>query len=148
MGAAIHNHQGEIDKYMGDGIMAIFGLKGTEHPAQLAYKAALEMLERLKTFNKYLQETYQETFKVGIGIHYGPVVVGDLGHPDKTSFTAIGDTVNVAARVEAATKGLCDILVSQSVYDALNQQDWESRELLLKGKSEILSLYMVPTANS
>ena len=149
MGTAIHNYQGRIDKYMGDGIMAIFGLDQDDdnaiHPAQLAYQAALEMLDRLTGFNQYLQRTYQESFQIGIGIHYGPVVVGNLGHPDQNSFTAIGDTVNVAARVESATKNLCDILVSHTVYEVLDQDHWESQTLLLKGKSEALQLYIVPT---
>ena len=145
MGAAIHNHQGTIDKYMGDGVMAIFGLQDGEHPAKQAYRAALEMLTRLEEFNKYLEETYQETFQIGIGIHFGPVVVGNVGHPDQISFTAIGDTVNVAARVESATKNLCDILVSESVYQHLDQDGWESTDLLLKGKTEVLRLFIQPS---
>ena len=81
MGDAIHNHGGKIDKYMGDGIMAIFGLDGDGHPARMAYQAACEMLTRLEQFNTYLEATYRERFEIGIGIHYGSVVVGDLGHP-------------------------------------------------------------------
>ena len=149
MGTAIHAHQGRIDKYMGDGIMAIFGLDSNEnprpkHPAQQAYQAALDMLKNLKNFNQYLQKTYNESFEIGIGIHYGPVVVGNLGHPDQVSFTAIGDTVNVAARVESATKNLCDLLVSKPVYDVLDAEGWTCHELLLKGKTEVLQLYVSP----
>ena len=144
MGTAIHNHHGRIDKYMGDGIMAIFGLESEEDPAKLAYESALEMLERLNNFNEYLKQTYNETFQIGIGIHYGPVVVGNLGHPDHHSFTAIGDTVNVAARIESATKGRGNILVSEPVYTALGKSDWESTELLLKGKTETLKLFVSP----
>ena len=144
MGTAIHNHKGTIDKYMGDGIMAIFGLEGEEHPAELAYQSALEMLERLKTFNDYLSKTYGESFQIGIGIHYGPVVVGQLGHPKQSSFTAIGDTVNVAARIESATKGRGNILVSKAVYEAIEASNWESTELMLKGKTHSLSLYIAP----
>ena len=64
--------------------------------------------------------------------------------PDQISFTAIGDTVNVAARVESATKNLCDLLVSKPVYDILDAQDWICHELLLKGKTEVLKLYVSP----
>jgi adenylate cyclase len=144
MGTAIYNHKGTIDKYMGDGIMAIFGLEGDEHPAILAYNAATEMLDKLKNFNKYLGETYGESFQIGIGIHYGPVVVGQLGHPKQSSFTTIGDTVNVAARIESATKGRGNILVSKPVYEAIGESNWEFTELLLKGKTETLSLYISP----
>lgn len=144
MGTAIHNYKGTIDKYMGDGIMSIFGLEGDEHPAQLAYQSSLEMLERLKSFNEYLSQTYGELFQIGIGIHYGPVVVGQIGHPNQSSFTAIGDTVNVAARIESATKGRGNILVSEPVYEAIGESDWASTELLLKGKTQSLSLYISP----
>ena len=141
MGTAVHNHQGRIDKYMGDGLMAIFGLGGEEHPALLAYNAAVEMMQRLEGFNEYLQRVYNETFQIGVGVHYGSVVVGNLGHPDNNSFTAIGDTVNVAARIESATKGRANILVSEQVYEAIKETGWDSTELLLKGKSESLTLY-------
>ena len=124
--------------------MAIFGLEGEEHPAKLAYQSALEMLERLKIFNDYLSKTYGEFFQIGIGTHYGPVVVGQLGHPKQSSFTAIGDTVNVAARIESATKGRGNILVSKPVYEAIEASDWESTELTLKGKTHSLSLYIAP----
>lgn len=144
MGTAIENHHGKIDKYMGDGIMAIFGLEGEVHPAKLAYQSALEMMERLEQFNVYLRKTYNENFQIGIGIHYGPVVVGNLGHPNHNSFTAIGDTVNVAARIESATKGRGNILVSESVYTVLEEQGWEFTELLLKGKTEVLRLFVSP----
>ena len=144
MGEAIENNNGIIDKYMGDGIMAIFGLEGEKHPAVLAYQAAQEMLQKLDTFNEYLEGTYGETFKMGIGIHYGPVVVGNLGHPNSVSFTGIGDTVNVAARIESATKGRADILVSESVYEALGGADWESMDLELKGKTHSLKLFAPP----
>jgi len=144
MGTAIHNHQGRIDKYMGDGIMAIFGMEGDEHPGILAYRSAVEMLTKLKKFNVYLEETYKQQFQIGIGIHYGPVVIGELGHPNQSSFTAIGDTVNVAARIESATKGRGNILVSESVYDVLGVSGWEDTELLLKGKTETLRLFLSP----
>ena len=144
MGTAIHNHHGRIDKYMGDGIMAIFGLEGGEHPAKLAYGAATEMLARLEEFNQYLKKTFNEEFQIGIGIHYGSVVVGSLGHPKQNSFTAIGDTVNVAARIESASKGRGNILVSETVYQVLEEEGWDSVELLLKGKTENLNLFISP----
>ena len=147
MGEAISTHSGVIDKYMGDGIMAIFGLDSEEHPAISAYRAAQEMLKKLEVFNEYLKATYGEVFQMGIGIHYGPVVVGHLGHPKSATFTGIGDTVNVAARIESATKGRADILISESVYEALSVSGWESVELELKGKTQPLRLY-VPQPDS
>ena len=141
MGEAIYNHQGQIDKYMGDGIMALFGLEGDEHPAVLAYRAALEMQEKLLKFNEYLADVFDEHFQVGIGIHFGNVVVGDLGHPKSVSYTAIGDSVNVAARIESATKGVSSLLVSEPAYEALDDMGWSFVELKLKGKTHALGLY-------
>jgi len=144
MGDAIRNNGGRIDKYMGDGIMAIFGLEEGPHPVLQAYKAAVDMVTALEDFNVYLKAAFREKFRIGVGVHYGSVVVGDLGHPKRTSFTAIGDTVNVAARIESATKGKANILVSQQVYDALGENDWPSYEMALKGKSQPLRLYASP----
>ena len=141
MGEAILKHQGQIDKYMGDGVMAIFGLEGTAHPAVLAYRAALDMQAALREFNEYLASSFDECFEIGIGIHYGKVVVGQLGHPKHKSYTAIGDTVNVAARIESATKGLARLLVSEQAYSALGDVQWESVELKVKGKSQPLRVY-------
>jgi adenylate cyclase len=144
MGDAIHDNGGRIDKYMGDGIMAIFGLDGGGHPATLAYGAACDMLSRLEGFNAYLAATYRERFEIGIGIHYGSVVVGDIGHPKSASFTAIGDAVNIAARIESATKGVAPLLVSDTVRDALDGTDWPSIEMHLKGKSKPMVLHIPP----
>ena len=83
----------------------ILELTNEKHPAVLAYNAAVEMLERLDGFNEYLQRVYNEVFQIGVGIHYGSVVVGDLGHPKHNSFTAIGDTVNIAARIRRSKQG-------------------------------------------
>ena len=141
MGEAIHAHHGQIDKYMGDGIMALFGLQGDEHPAVLAYRAALAMQARLDDFNEYLSSTFDERFEIGVGIHYGDVVVGHLGHPDQVSFTAIGDSVNVAARIESATKGVSSLLMSEQAYKAIGDQGWGAVELELKGKSHALRLF-------
>ena len=144
MGDVIHKNNGTIDKYMGDGIMAIFGLTGEEHPAVAALNAAKQMVASLQEFNTYLQSSFGETFQIGVGIHYGPVVVGKLGHPDQAHFTAIGDTVNVAARIESATKGRAPILVSQSMADVLQAKDWPEFTLELKGKSHAMTLYAPP----
>ena len=75
---------------------------------------------------------------------HGPVVVGELGHPAMTSFTAIGDTVNIAARVESATKGKGSLMVSEQVYTALSETGWTAHTMQLKGKSQPLTLYAPP----
>ena len=72
------------------------------------------------------------------------LLLGNLDTPKQSSFTAIGDTVNVAARIESATKGRGNILVSEPVYQAIGESNWASTELLLKGKTHPLSLYIAP----
>lgn len=141
MGEAILANNGRIDKYMGDGIMALFGLETDTHPAVLAYKAALDMQRHLTSFNEYLFDAFGERFEMGIGIHYGEVVVGNLGHPNHSNFTAIGDAVNVASRIESATKGVSPLLVSEQAYEALGDLGWSAVELHVKGKSEPIRAY-------
>lgn len=141
----IHDHGGFIDKYMGDGIMALFGLNAQhpEHPAVAAAAAALEMKEALASVNNYLQAFFNHHFDIGIGIHYGEVVVGEVGFPLKKEFTALGDVVNTAARIEHITRQQnCDILLSAdtTVYlKSLAAQRFRlGREITiaLKGKAQ------------
>lgn len=140
MGEPVLRHGGYIDKYMGDGIMALFGL-GRSSPAEAcrdAVAAGLDMLAALAEFNVYLRRHFDTTFRIGIGIHFGPVIVGEMGHPQKAQFTAIGDAVNVASRVESATKELAaPLLVSAEVRRHLGAAASYGRSgrIGLKGKS-------------
>jgi adenylate cyclase len=108
----VFRHGGSLDKFIGDCIMAFWGapLDDPEH-ARHAIEAALEMAEVLQRFKQELGE--QDTdFDVGIGIHSGPAVVGLIGSEQRREYTAIGDTVNLASRIEGLTKGVSRILVS------------------------------------
>ena len=142
----ILNNKGVIDKYIGDGLMAIFGVNGEENPALDAVKAALGQLEELKEFNKHLKESYGVELKMGIGIHYGDVIIGNVGHPGKVSFTAIGDTVNTAARIESANKGAgTELLVSEAAYQMVKENVVVRKihEADLKGKEGTFKLYEI-----
>ena len=141
IGPAIDEHGGYIDKYLGDGIMALFGLNSnrTSHPCVDATNAALGMVSSLHDVNRYLSAHLNHEFQIGIGIHYGTVVVGEIGFKLKKQFTAIGDAVNVAARLESETKH-CEarILISDSVRQELPEDVYSighSIQLALKGKS-------------
>lgn len=106
IGEIIDKNGGYIDKYMGDGIMVIFGLdknKKEDH-AFLAAQTSIEMLRVLHNFNKYLEKYFSHRFAIGIGVHSGKVIVGNLGFHKKKDYTAIGDTVNTASRIESLTK--------------------------------------------
>jgi adenylate cyclase len=101
-----------VDKFIGDCIMAFWGAPA-EDPAQAqhAVAAALEMAKVVLEFRKGLGDL-SEIFDVGIGLHTGQAVVGFMGSPNKLDYTAIGDTVNLASRIESQTKGIARVLVS------------------------------------
>lgn len=159
MGNAILQNEGFIDKYIGDGIMALFGINTTDGARSCAnaVNAALQMMQELEKLNLYLKKNFDVEFKIGIGIHYGEVVLGELGHPDRRSITVIGDSVNTAARIESATKGCgAPILVSDAVVEQLGKQLETGRKFdqQLKGKSgshtlhEVLTLFDEATGNT
>lgn len=108
----IFRHGGTLDKFIGDAIMAFWGAPADDpQHAEHALAAALEMAERLQDFKRTLGEE-GAAFDVGIGIHSGPAVVGFIGSDRRQDYTAIGDTVNLASRIEGLTKGVARILVS------------------------------------
>ena len=119
----IYQHQGTLDKYMGDGIMAFWGAP-TDQPKHAlgAVMAARDMVVALEAFRKELGEA-GEDFDIGIGIHTGEVVVGFIGSPEhRQDYTVIGDTVNTASRIEGQTRGLCRVLVSAATRKACGSE--------------------------
>jgi adenylate cyclase len=142
LGQAVDRHDGCVDKYIGDNLMAIFGLRGesAEATCRNAVLAARDMLASLPAVNQYLRNYLGGEFRLGIGVAYGPMVTGELGFPLKRQFTAIGDTVNVAARLESETRARqADLLVSDSVVQNLQAELFELRsthEFELKGKTK------------
>ncbi|WP_083699934.1 adenylate/guanylate cyclase domain-containing protein [Shewanella sp. UCD-KL12] len=115
--AVVFKHGGSLDKFIGDCIMAFWGapLDDEEH-AKHAVDAALEMAQVLQEFKQELGQQDAD-FDVGIGIHSGPAVVGLIGSDQRKEYTAIGDTVNLASRIEGLTKGVSRILVSRDTMD-------------------------------
>lgn len=143
----IKKNKGILDKFMGDGIMALFGapVERNDH-AYLATKAALEMVEALKDLNTLWQERNIMPFDVGIGINTGSTFVGQVGSIERMEYTAIGDAVNIASRIEELTKThQTAILMSESTYQSIkNAVDVRFIEnALLKGKSESVNIYEV-----
>ncbi|MGB3202002.1 MAG: adenylate/guanylate cyclase domain-containing protein [Nodosilinea sp.] len=121
MVAAILDYRGTIDKFIGDAVMAEFGApksQGPEQDALGAVSAALAMRKVLATLRITLREQGLPPLFNGIGISYGELVVGNVGSVQRLEYTAIGDTVNVASRIEALTKMIgTDILITQPCYD-------------------------------
>lgn len=125
MGGAVLRQGGYIDKYIGDGLMALFGLDADDPPraCRQAVLAALDMQRELPELNRYLSHHFGTTLEVGIGIHTGSVIVAEIGHPKRMQLTAIGDVVNVASRVESATKEVgARLLVTAEVAGALGSE--------------------------
>lgn len=120
--AVIHRHQGTVDKFIGDGIMAFFGAPcALPVPEINAFEAAHEMLRELEQLNAELLVENIEPIHIGIGLHAGDAVIGYLGSDAKNEYTAIGDTVNAASRLEGLTKEVgYTIVVSDAVAAALN----------------------------
>jgi len=118
----VFRHGGSLDKFIGDCIMAFWGapLDDKRH-AQNAVAAALEMAQVLQRFKQELGKEDGD-FDVGIGIHSGVAVVGLIGSDQRREYTAIGDTVNLASRIEGLTKGLSRILVSRETMRLCGQE--------------------------
>ena len=140
------NNNGFIDKYIGDGILAVFGTRD-EAPGTAcrnAVRAALGMLEAVRRRSPTFEREFNMPLRIGIGIHFGTMVLGRIGHPGKRQITVIGDTVNTASRVERMTKPLgVPILLSDSVVAHLPGalQLGPPTEAPLKGKAAATVLY-------
>ena len=148
MGAAVLEHHGYIDKYIGDGLMALFGVNDCDASINCfnAISAAFQMIQSLEKVNRYLKQNFDESFEIGIGIHFGNVVLGNIGHREKVQLTAIGDAVNVASRIEKETKHTnTSILVSESMYFQIKEKVRAGKILntKLKGKKGSFQLYEI-----
>ncbi|MDR0375647.1 MAG: HAMP domain-containing protein [Treponema sp.] len=117
----IMDRDGIVDKYIGDAIMAIFGAPiARENDALSSVLAGLEMSEALIEFNKSQIELGAPEFRIGIGVNYGVVTVGNIGCDRKMNYTVIGDSVNLASRLEGLTKMYKEpLLFSESVYEKI-----------------------------
>ena len=104
VGDAIAANAGHIARYDGTTMVALFGIKGEDARTKCtnAIRAALRMQKRMATFNGYLNEHFGSAFTLDVGLHYGRMIVGHLGHPDHARLTAVGEPANVAAAVAAA----------------------------------------------
>ncbi len=134
---AICDHDGVVDKFIGDGILAVFGLDGDMSACEKAVACAREMLVRLERLNP----TLSAPIDIGIGIHKGEVLAGILGSPERLEFTVIGDVVNTASRIEGMTRRLdASVLISEAVKHDLEKatsfSGWKDfGELELRGKT-------------
>jgi adenylate cyclase len=117
----IFKHNGTLDKFIGDAIMATFGvpLESSDH-AERAIGAALEMMDKLRELNS--QAEAENRVQVRIGIHSGKLISGDFGSPKRLEFTVLGNTVNIASRLESTVAGCDEIAVSEQTYQATRER--------------------------
>ena len=117
---AVESNHGAVDNYIGDGMVAIFGLHDEPNPAQHAVRSALEMCAEMDDMKPYLKTMYGKDFDIGVGIHWGEAVVGDIGAGKSKRLTAIGDAMNFASRVESANKQFQSrVLISEETHDEI-----------------------------
>ena len=148
MGRAIEGAGGRVDKFIGDGIMALFGVEsGVEAGCRAALAAATAMSARLVHLNQMLSEDLPTPLKIGIGIHAGAAIVGEMGFGQTVSITAIGDAVNTASRLEAMTKDQgVQLIVSEEVarHAATNLERFPAMEIMVRGRVQPLAIRCVP----
>jgi adenylate cyclase len=145
---AILGHGGTLVSYMGDGIYAVFGapIEQEDH-ADRALSAAREMVDvRLPIFNAWTQrEGFGAGFQMGVGLNSGPIMSGNVGHERRLEYTAVGDTVNTASRIEGMTKGTdYSVFVSETTYAALQRAPEELTyydEVEIRGRKGTLKLW-------
>ena len=144
---AIQRNGGMIDKFIGDGIMALLGAPLADKDAPLhAVKAALDMMTALEQLNRDFVEEGLEPIGIGVGVHSGPVVIGNVGSSERMEYTAIGDVVNTASRIESLTRKFdADILISADTFrlvgEAVRTEYRGSAEV--KGKAHLVEIYQV-----
>ena len=118
-GAVVESNSGRVDNYMGDAILALFGVDREPMPALWAIRSGLGVLEAARDLSHYVERIYGMSFGVRVGVDFGQVIFGLMGSESSARETAIGDAVNVAARLQTANKETgTDMLVSDVVYKA------------------------------
>ncbi|MBB4576474.1 adenylate/guanylate cyclase domain-containing protein [Rhizobium lentis] len=148
IGKAVEQAGGRLDKFIGDGAMALFGLNtAPEEACYQALKAAAAIVTEIEKLAAELADELALPLRIAIGIHTGPAVVGTMGYGRVRSMTAIGDTVNVASRLESAAKEFEAAIVISEPVAARSGADLsgiESREISVRGRALPLKVYVIP----
>jgi len=147
MGSEIISEGGHIDKFMGDAIMAIFGAFQTlENTPENAIRAAVKMLYAMEMINSSGTKLSKNKIEMGIGINYGECILGNIGFKNKMDFTIIGDTVNLASRIENLTKIYRHpIIASEFAYEAVKDKFLFRKidNVRVKGKAKPVGIYAI-----
>jgi adenylate cyclase len=150
VGRAVENAGGRIDKFLGDGAMALFGIEsGAAAGCRAALAAAREMSARLAELNASLHAEIDQPLRIGVGVHCGPTIIGEMGYGAAAAITAIGDAVNTASRLEELTKEYaCELVVSEEVVRRaeLDLSAFPRFEIEIRGKREMLAIRILSSA--
>lgn len=150
MGTAVEEAGGRVDKFIGDGVMALFGIeRGVEVGSRNALEAARRMAEHLEELNRSLAADLSEPLRIGIGLHSGPVIVGEMGYGPATSLTAIGDAVNTASRLEALTKDYeAQLIISAplAAHAGVDLAAFPHQQIDVRGRSQPLEVHVLKSA--
>lgn len=141
-------HKGTVDKFIGDGLMAFFGVPDEDSfQEENAVAAALEMQHELRKLNDKWSAEGRKPVRIGIGINSGNAIVGNIGSAQRLEYTAIGDTVNLAARLESTTKEFdVDVLISEYTYHGLKGAPVKIERMgaaSVKGRADSVVVYAI-----
>ena len=147
MGCEIISENGYIDKFIGDAIMAVFGAtQNSENSTENAIRAGIKMLASLENFNNTAEKNQRNKIAIGIGINCGECILGNIGFQNKMDYTVIGDTVNLASRIESLTKLYRHpLIISEDVYETVKDKFLLRRigNVYVKGKEKPVGLFSV-----
>lgn len=145
MTSTIHANNGTVDKYIGDAVMAFWGAPNPmDDHAALACRSALRCRELLRTMNDDFKKNHFPPLYTRFGIHTGQAIIGNMGYSERLNYTAVGDTVNLASRLEGINKFYgTDIIISNDTYKIV-QDDFVTRKLdkiIVKGKTNWIAIH-------
>ncbi len=147
MTEALRATGGYYAQFTGDGLMALYGHESedTEHTILQAFEGAAEMLRRIEGLNEHLKSELPHELRIGIGMHMGKAIVGEMGPPGRENISAIGDTINTTARLEAQTKGHgVPLVISKTLFDhgpIPLPENAVLHEVALRGKDQSVAYY-------
>ena len=149
-GEIIERNKGRLDKFIGDGIMAIFdGSDQLNENCKNSMKAATEISKSIKVLNNQMKSDFSEELRFGIGIHVGNTIVGMMGYGETVTETVVGDNVNIASRLEELNKKYkTELVVSKDVLDSakINKKQFTSEKIKIRGRSGELEIYSLEHA--
>ena len=152
VGESVEDAGGYIDKFIGDGVLALFGLRTTpQQAAQQALDAALRIKAALAHLNEEYESEFERPLRIAMSLHAGPAIVGQMGYGQATSLTAVGDTINAASRLEGLAKELdVELVISEDLATraGLDLSDRDRQIVSIRGRAAPLGSWIIPEADS